>query len=111
MAFESAFPNKKAQKRRGVIGMTVWNNGQCRIDKAITGDLSGVYVEIDAVTRRVRVRADEDGERRLSSINRVHLPKAACFELCGDERKVVIELEPIEFAIDGKNEIWYWGKY
>lgn len=112
MGFESVFPSNRQQKRRGVIGITVWSNGQCRIDKAITGDLPGVHIEIDAPARRVRVRADKEGDRRLSSINRVHLPKVPCLELCRGERKVVIELEPAEFnGLDGEPETWYWGKY
>lgn len=112
MGFESVFPSNRQQKRRGIIGMTVWSNGQCRIDKAITGNLPGVYIEIDAPARRVRVRADKEGDRRLSSINRVHLPKVPCLELCGGERKVVIELEPDKFANkEGKLVTWYWGKY
>lgn len=112
MGFKSVFPPNSQQKRKDVLAMTVWSNGQCRIDRKITGELPGVYVEIDAQARRVRVRGDEKGDRKLSSINRVHLPKVPCLELCGEERKVVIELEPDEFlCANGEVETWYWGKY
>ncbi len=111
MAFENVFTPRTVRKMKDDVAISVWVNGQCRIDKTILGDLDRVSMEIDIDNRRVRVRATPDGDRRVTSINRVHLPKQFCYELVGEEFKRVILLEEEVDESSGEPVKWYSGKY